>query len=197
MTLSPLLPCQPTQQDLVDLAKPGDRITVTGVYRAMGVRTNPRLRELKVGHAYLPLVSEVFQLLLVWQAAGLGCARRPGPAARCASLCRAARLPLPLLCMPRALPPCLPLPPSQAVYKTYIDVVHIQKDEASNMFSMFAAEETQESQEAPADASALAADAPDMQVGASWGGRVGQRGEGAVGWSLLRAGSSLPASLRR
>ncbi|PSC67965.1 DNA replication licensing factor MCM4 [Micractinium conductrix] len=85
------------RQDLVDLAKPGDRITVTGVYRAMGVRTNPRLRELK------------------------------------------------------------------AVYKTYIDVVHIQKDEASNMFSMFAAEETQESQEAPADASALAADAPDMQ----------------------------------
>jgi hypothetical protein len=36
-------------QDLADLAKPGDRITVTGVYRAMGVRTNPRLRELKVG----------------------------------------------------------------------------------------------------------------------------------------------------
>lgn len=33
----------------MDLAKPGDRITVTGVYRAMGVRTNPRLRELKVG----------------------------------------------------------------------------------------------------------------------------------------------------
>lgn len=32
----------------MDLAKPGDRITVTGVYRAMGVRTNPRLRELKV-----------------------------------------------------------------------------------------------------------------------------------------------------
>lgn len=65
------------RQDLVDLAKPGDRITVTGVYRAMGVRTNPRLRELK------------------------------------------------------------------SVYKTYIDVVHIQKDEASNLFSMFAAEESQ------------------------------------------------------
>ncbi|KAI3438606.1 hypothetical protein D9Q98_001029 [Chlorella vulgaris] len=65
------------RQDLVDLAKPGDRITVTGVYRAMGVRTNPRLRELK------------------------------------------------------------------SVYKTYVDVVHIQKDEASNLFSMFAAEESQ------------------------------------------------------
>lgn len=32
----------------MDLAKPGDRITVTGVYKATGVRTNPRLRELKV-----------------------------------------------------------------------------------------------------------------------------------------------------
>jgi hypothetical protein len=29
------------------------------------------------------------------------------------------------------------------VYKTYVDVVHIQKDEASNLFSMFAAEESQ------------------------------------------------------
>lgn len=37
----------------MDLAKPGDRITVTGVYRAMGVRTNPRLRELKVGRQLL------------------------------------------------------------------------------------------------------------------------------------------------
>ncbi|KAL4445821.1 hypothetical protein ABPG77_009020 [Micractinium sp. CCAP 211/92] len=82
------------RQDLVDLAKPGDRITVTGVYRAMGVRTNPRLRELK------------------------------------------------------------------AVYKTYIDVVHIQKDEASNLFSMFS-EETQ-SQEAELSQGNLA-DAPDTQ----------------------------------
>lgn len=71
------------RQDLVDLAKPGDRITVTGVYKATGVRTNPRLRELK------------------------------------------------------------------AVYKTYIDVVHIQKDEASNLFSMFASDtQSQEAEEA-------------------------------------------------
>ena len=59
----PFLPCParwPGLQDLVDLAKPGDRITVTGVYRAMGVRTNPRLRELKVRLPYT----------LAWGAAG-------------------------------------------------------------------------------------------------------------------------------
>jgi hypothetical protein len=50
ITISPpFVPTRLPLQDLVDLAKPGDRITVTGVYRAMGVRTNPRLRELKVG----------------------------------------------------------------------------------------------------------------------------------------------------
>jgi hypothetical protein len=38
------------------------------------------------------------------------------------------------------LDPCVSL---QSVYKTYIDVVHIQKDEASNLFSTFLAEETQ------------------------------------------------------
>lgn len=68
------------RQDLVDLAKPGDRVTVTGVYRAMGVRTNPRVRELK------------------------------------------------------------------SVYKTYIDVVHVQKDEASALFSLFAAEDESQTQ---------------------------------------------------
>ncbi len=58
-----------------------------------------------------------------------------------------------------AFPPPLNLP--QAVYKTYIDVVHIQKDEASNLFSMFS-EETQ-SQEAELSQGNLA-DAPDTQV---------------------------------
>lgn len=37
-----------SMQELVDLAKPGDRITITGVYRAAGVRVNPRIRETKV-----------------------------------------------------------------------------------------------------------------------------------------------------
>lgn len=54
-----------------------------------------------------------------------------------------------------------PLNLLQAVYKTYIDVVHIQKDEASNLFSMFS-EETQ-SQEAELSQGNLA-DAPDTQV---------------------------------
>lgn len=41
----------------MDLAKPGDRVTITGVYRAVGVRVNPRLRELKaVFKTYLDIV---------------------------------------------------------------------------------------------------------------------------------------------
>ena len=36
-----------TRQDLVDCTKPGDRVTVVGIYRAQPVRTNPRSREVK------------------------------------------------------------------------------------------------------------------------------------------------------
>lgn len=55
---------------LVDTAKPGDRITITGIYRAQPLRVNPRNRALK------------------------------------------------------------------AVYKSHIDVLHIQKEESSNLFSV-------------------------------------------------------------
>ena len=33
--------------ELVDVAKPGDRLTVTGIYRSVPVRSNPRQRALK------------------------------------------------------------------------------------------------------------------------------------------------------
>lgn len=33
--------------DLMDAAKPGDRLEVTGIFRAVPVRTNPRKREVK------------------------------------------------------------------------------------------------------------------------------------------------------
>jgi hypothetical protein len=77
-----------------------------------------------------------------------------------------------------SLPPPAPL---QAVYKTYIDVVHIQKDEASNLFTMFAAEDSQGQTQAQGAGEQLSqdtaqrnlADAPNTQVGvcvARWGG---------------------------
>ena len=72
----------------------------------------------------------------------------------------------------------------QSVYKTYIDVVHIQKDEASNLFSMFAAEESQMQATAQELLSQTVqqrnlADAPNTQVG-RWD-RGGHKGECILG----------------
>jgi DNA replication licensing factor MCM4 len=33
--------------DLVDKVQPGDRVTITGIYRAMPLRVNPRMRNVK------------------------------------------------------------------------------------------------------------------------------------------------------
>ena len=33
--------------DLVDKVQPGDRVTVTGIYRAVPMRANPRMRNVK------------------------------------------------------------------------------------------------------------------------------------------------------
>ena len=34
-------------EDMIDVAKPGDRVTVTGIYKALPVRANPRQRAVK------------------------------------------------------------------------------------------------------------------------------------------------------
>ena len=34
--------------EMVDSAKPGDRVTITGIYKATALRVNPRLKALKV-----------------------------------------------------------------------------------------------------------------------------------------------------
>lgn len=64
------------------------------------------------------------------------------------------------------------------MYKTYIDVVHIQKDEASSLFSMFAADsQSQEAEETLSQGERNIADAPATQASAgSAGGVAGAAG---------------------
>jgi DNA replication licensing factor MCM4 len=47
-------------EDLVDDVKPGDRVEITGIYKAMGVRINPARRTLKnVYRTYIDVITYI------------------------------------------------------------------------------------------------------------------------------------------
>ena len=81
------------------------------------------------------------------------------------------------------------------MYKTYIDVVHVQKDEASSLFSMFADESQSEGAgagEGLSQGECNVADAPDTQArgGGGVGRTVGEGGWGAA-WARKATASVL------
>jgi DNA replication licensing factor MCM4 len=45
-------------EDFVDEVRPGDRVEITGVYRAMGVRVNPQRRTIKnIYRTYIDVIN--------------------------------------------------------------------------------------------------------------------------------------------